>query len=49
MQNSKFPGNDGLTKELYETFWNEVKHPFMNYIMEATEKRIKYFTTSSRN
>ena len=22
MQNYKTPGNDGLTKEFYETFWN---------------------------
>ena len=39
MQNNKSPGNDGLTKEFYETFWNEVKHPFMNSIMEAREKK----------
>ena len=25
MQNNKTPGNDGLSKELYETFWNEIK------------------------
>ena len=28
MQNNKTPGNDGLTKEFYETFWNEIKHVF---------------------
>ena len=39
MQNKKFPGNDGLTKELYETFWNEIKHSFMNSIIEAREKK----------
>ena len=39
MQNNKSPGNDGLTKEFYETFWNEIKHPFMNSIMEAREKK----------
>ena len=22
MQNNKTPGNDGLTKEFYEAFWN---------------------------
>ena len=26
MQNNKTPGNDGLTKEFYETFWNEIKY-----------------------
>ena len=25
MQSSKSPGNDGLTKELYKTFWTELK------------------------
>ena len=25
MQNNKSPGNDRLTKEFYETFWNERK------------------------
>ena len=38
-QNNKSPGNDGLTKEFYEKFWNEIKHPFMNSIMKAREKK----------
>ena len=46
MQNNKSPGNDGLTKEFYETFWNEIKNPFMNSIMEAREK--KKLSTSQR-
>ena len=46
MQNNKSPGNDGLAKEFYETFCNEIKHPFMNSIMEATE--IKKLITSQR-
>ena len=25
MENNKSPGNDGLLKEFYITFWNEVK------------------------
>ena len=25
MPNDKCPGNDGLTKEFFETFWSEVK------------------------
>ena len=39
MRNNKSPGNDGLTKEFYETFWNERKR----------KKEVKYFSTSSRN
>ena len=39
MQNNKSPGNDRLTKEFYKTFWNEIKNPFMNSIMEVREKR----------
>ena len=37
----------GLTKEFYETFWNEIKNPFMNSIIEVREK--KKLSTSSRN
>ena len=49
MQNKKSPGSDGLTKECCETFWNEIKHPFMNSIMETREKKeVTYFSTSSR-
>ena len=29
MQNNKSPGNDGLSKEFYESFWEELKKPFM--------------------
>ena len=25
MQNNKSPGNDGLTKELFVTFWEDIK------------------------
>ena len=46
MQNNKSPGNDGLAKEFYETFWNQIKNPFMNSITEAREK--KKLSTSQR-
>ena len=39
MQSIKSPGNGRLTKEFFETFWNEIKNPFMNSIMEAREKK----------
>ena len=33
--NSKSPGKSGLTKELYGTFWEELKPPFMNLLNQA--------------
>ena len=38
MQNDKSPGNDRLTKEFYETFWNNLKEIFVNYVSETKEK-----------
>ena len=35
MQNSKSPGNDGLSKEFYKTFWEELKKPFMYAIQKS--------------
>ena len=29
MENNKSPGNDGLSKEFYECFWDEIKKPFL--------------------
>ena len=34
MSNNKSPANDGLTKEIYETFWEEIKIPLCNSIMK---------------
>ena len=41
MKNDKSPGNNVLTKELYEIFWEEMKTPFFNSIQKSflTEKR----------
>ena len=33
MENNKSPGNDGLTRELYVTFWEEVKILFVESFM----------------
>ena len=38
MRNNKSPGNDDLTKEFYETFWNELKEIFVDSLLEAKEK-----------
>ena len=38
MQNDKSPGNDSLTKDIYETFWNELKEIFVDSVLEAKEK-----------
>ena len=44
--NNKSPGNDGLTKEFYQTFWQDVKDIFFNSLQES--KRLKYLCTSQR-
>ena len=44
--NNKSPGNDGLTKEFYQTFWQDVKDIFFNSLQES--KRLKYLSTSQR-
>ena len=46
MQNDKSPGNNGLTKEFYETFWIELKEIFVDSVSEAKEKGI--LSTSQR-
>ena len=44
--NNKSTGNDGLTKEFYGTFWEELKQPFMNSLNQA--KVSKKLATSQR-
>ena len=38
MQNDRSPGNDGLTKKFYETFWNELKEIFIESVSQTKEK-----------
>ena len=38
MQNYKTPGNDGLTKEYYEAFWNKIKYVFLKSLKQAKQK-----------
>ena len=40
MKNNKTAGNNGLTKEFYETFWNELKTPLMKSINQAFHTKI---------
>ena len=35
MENNKSPWNDGLSKEFYECFWDEIKKPFLASIHKA--------------
>ena len=38
MFNNKSPGNDGLSKELQETFWEDIKYVFINSLKQAKMK-----------
>ena len=35
MSNNKSPGNDGLTKGFYETFWGKMKIPLCDSITKS--------------
>ena len=35
MENQKIPCNDGLSKELFELFWDDVKIPLLPSINDA--------------
>ena len=39
MENDKTPGNDGLTKEFYVTFWDDIKATFVSSIKQAKERK----------
>ena len=40
MKNNKTPCNDGITKEFYETFWDELKTPLMESVNQAFHTEI---------
>ena len=44
--NNKSPGNDGLKKEFYETFWEEIKMPLYDIITKSYQNR--ELTTSQK-
>ena len=35
MKSNKTPGNAGLPKEFYKTFWDELKTPLMESVNQA--------------
>ena len=39
MENDKSPGNDGLTKEFYVTFWDDIKVTFISSLKQAKERK----------
>ena len=39
VENNKSPGNDGLSKESYVFFWDEIKELFINSSRTALEKK----------
>ena len=38
MPSNKSPGNDGLSKEFFETFWEEIKDVYINSLKQAKIK-----------
>ena len=39
MKNDKSAGNDGLTKEFYVTFWNDIKATFVSSLKQGKERK----------
>ena len=48
MENDKSPGNDGLSKEFYVTFCDDVKVTFNSSLKQAKEKK-EYFSKAGNN
>jgi len=46
MEGGKSPGNDGLNKEWYVFFWEAIKEPFFDSIMDAKDGNL--LSTSQR-
>ena len=39
LENDKSPGSDGLTKEFYITFWDDIKATFISSLKQAKERK----------
>ena len=40
IKNNKTPGNNGLTKEFYKTFWDELKTPLIESVNQVSHTKI---------
>ena len=49
MPNNKTPGNDGLSKEFYETFWNKLKDPLLKSLHHAKTYKVFCLAKTSHN
>ena len=38
IRHNKTPGNDELTKQFYEIFWDEIEYVFLKSLKQAKEK-----------
>ena len=47
MPSNKSPGNDGLSKEFFETFWEEIKDVYINSLKQAKIKKYSQYITKT--
>ena len=48
METDKSPGNDGLTKEFYKNFWDDIKATFTSSTKQAKERK-EYINCDAQN
>ena len=48
MKNDKSPGNDGITKEFYELFWDDIKNSLSDPINNSFSFRSGELSTSQK-
>ena len=47
IENDKYPGNDGLNREFYVTFWDDIKVTFISPLKQGKER--KEFSKAGNN